>query len=230
MKILVTSYSKTYWCLKPFAYLFNKYWGMSSVTVLHYPKIPFELPENFNLFSPCIRDYPKNKWADGVIKYLESVEETAIVLLLEDYWLTRKVNRDMINVLCSAIETHDNILRIDLTADRLYAGGMKDAGYLEWIDLVEAPGSQYEMSLQAGVWHRENLLKVLNNLDREKRSSWDVELEGTIIVNADPELKVYGTRQYPVRYENGVNVGAGVNYKLPTMITEDKEHIKQWLP
>ncbi len=230
MKILITSYSKTYWCLQPFAYLFNKYWGEVPATILHYSEIPYSLPDNFNFFSPSVNDYPKHKWADAVIKYLESVEDDAIVLLLEDYWLTRRVNLELINILSSLIENNENVLRVDLTTDRLYAGGVQDVGYVEWVDLVEARNSQYQMSLQAGIWHRENLLKILNMLKPERRSSWDVELEGTSIVNGGLDMRVYGTRQYPVRYENGVNVAAGVNRELRTMAQEDKEFISQFLP
>lgn len=230
MKILVASYSKTYWCLEPFAYLFNKYWKDENVTVLHYPPVPFDLPENFNFFSPSLIDYPKNKWAEGIIKYLESINDKSVVLLLEDYWLTRRVNTDMIYTLSSLIENNDNILRVDLTADRLYAGGARDVGYIEYIDLIEAKNSQYQMSLQAGIWHRENFLRVLTMLDKNKRSSWDVELEGTSIINNGLGLRVFGTRQYPVRYENGVNDASGVNHDLITMGEEDREYIKKWLP
>ena len=230
MKILVASYSKTYWCLQPFAHLFNKYWSGQVATVLHYPPVPYDLPNNFNFFSPSVNDYPKNKWADGIIKYLESIEDEAITILLEDYWLTRKVNVDTVNVLASLVENNENLLRVDLTTDRLYAGGARDVGYVEWIDLIEAPNSQYQMSLQGGIWHRRNFLKVLNMLDEGQRSSWDVELSGTSIVNGGLGLRVLGTRQYPVRYENGVNVASGINYDLPTMSEVDKDYIKRWLP
>lgn len=228
MKIIVPSYSKTYWCLKPFAYLFNKYWERETAVVLHYPKIPFDLPNNFELYQVYYKDYPKKRWADGVIEYLEKIDDIAVVLLLEDYWLVRKVNKDAIRMLNSVIENNDKLLRIDLTTDRLYAGGMRDVGYIEWVDLIEAPNSQYQMSLQAGIWNRKNLLKVLYQLKPEERSSWDVELRGTSIIN-DSDLRVFGTRQAPVRYENGVNVTRGVNKELKSMPPHDRKNIMKWI-
>lgn len=232
MKIVIPSYSKTYWCLRPFTHLFNKYWNTSTgnAVILHYPKIPFNLPNNFELHQVHYKDYPRHKWADGVIEYLEEIDDKSIILLLEDYWIVRKVNTEMIHILSSLIQNNDDILRVDLTTDRLYAGGMRDVGYVEYIDLIEAPGSPYQMSLQAGIWHRENLLKVLNELSKNTRSSWEVEMRGTTILNEKfPDLKVLGTRQYPLRYENGVNDNKGINKKLRTMPASDKKFIEKWI-
>lgn len=229
MKVIVPAYSKTYWSLQPFAYLFNKYWRNESPTVLYYSPIDVDLPKSFELHQIYYKDYPKDKWANGIIEYLEKIDDTSVIIMLEDYWLTRTVNTEIIHILNSLIENNDKILRVDLTTDRLYAGGMRDVGYVEWIDLVEAPKSQYQMSLQAGIWHRKNLLKILKSLPESSRSSWGVELEGTGIINNDLDLRVFGTRQYPVRYENGINVTKGVNRDLPTMTDGDKKYIQKWL-
>ena len=229
MKIIVPTYSKTYWCLKPFSYLFNKYWGRDEVVLLYYPEIQFELPSNFKRYQVYYKDFPKERWADGVIKYLEEIDDETIIILLEDYWLTRKVNKDAIFILNSFMERDDKILRIDLTADRLYAGGMRDIGYIEWIDLIEAPHSPYQMSLQAGIWNRKNLLNIIKKLPAENRSGWDVELSGNTIFENETDYRVFGTRQYPVRYENGMNVTRGANKELRTMAKEDKDHINKWI-
>lgn len=229
MKIIIPAYSKTYWCLKPFTHLFNKYWDRQDAVILYYEPIPFELPDNFELFQVHYKDYPKDQWADGIIKYLKTVEDNSVVLMLEDYWLTRKVNHELVVMLSKLMRSDKGILRIDLTTDRLYAGGMRDVGYLEWVDLVEAPNSMYQMSLQAGLWNRKNLLDILDRLRPTERSSWSVELTGTGIVNEETEYRVLGTRQYPVRYENGVNAKNGVNKELKTMCKEDRERINQWI-
>jgi len=229
MKIVIPAYSKTYWSLKPFAYLFNKYWDRQDATVLYYEPIPFELPDNFELYQVHYKDFPREKWADGVIKYLKEIDDHSIILLLEDYWLTRKVNRPLVEMLAKFMKSDDSILRIDLTTDRLYAGGMRDVGYLEWVDLIEAPKSMYQMSLQAGLWNREAFLDILRKLRPSERSSWNVELIGTGIVNEETDYRVLGTRQYPIRYENGINVKSGVNRELRTMCKNDKEHIEQWI-
>jgi len=229
MKIIIPTYSKTYWSLKPFTYLFNKYWDRRDAVVLYYEPIPFALPDNFETYQIYYKDYPREKWADGVIKYLKEINDNSVVLLLEDYWLTRKVNKDLVDMLVKFMRNNDDLLRIDLTTDRLYAGGMRDVGYLEWVDLIEAPKSMYQMSLQAGLWNREKLLEILLKLRPAERSSWNVELVGTGIVNEETNYRVLGTRQFPVRYENGINVKSGVNHGLRTMCAEDKKHIEQWI-
>lgn len=229
MKIIVPAYSKTYWCLKPFSYLFNKYWGEEEVVILYYPEIQFDLPSNFLKYQVYYKDYEKDKWADGIVNYLKKINDKSVIILLEDYWLIRKVNKDAVNILNTLIENNDNILRVDLTADRLYAGGMRDVGYVEWVDLVEAPKSPYQMSLQAGIWNREHFIEIVEKLPSGKRSGWDVELIGNGIFENETEYRVFGTRQYPVRYENGMNVVNGANKDLKTMSPEDKKYIQKWI-
>ncbi len=229
MKIIIPAYSKTYWCLEPFAYLFNKYWKNQDPVILYYSELDVKIPKNFSTFQIYYKDYPKDKWANGIIEYLKTINDETIILLLEDYWLTRKVSSEIISILNALAEKDKNILRIDLTTDRLYAGGMRDIGYVEYVDLIEAPGSMYQMSLQAGLWRRDNFLDVLERLNDGERSSWGVELTGTVIVNNDLNYRVLGTRQYPVRYENGVNVKDGVNKNLTTMIESDRNYIMRWI-
>jgi hypothetical protein len=202
---------------------------MQEVQILNYAPIKFSLPKNFKTHQIYYQDYPRHKWGDGVIEYLEQINDKTVILLLEDYWLTRAVNNEGITILASLIKGNDNILRVDLTADRQYAGGMRDAGYVEWFDLIEAPNSPYQMSLQAGIWHRENLLKVLKDLPKDSRSSWDVELIGTNLVNNKYNFRVLGTRQCPLRYVNGVNDAKGVNKEMKLMSALDKKVISKWI-
>ena len=115
-------------------------------------------------------------------------------------------------------------MRIDLTTDRLYAGGMRDVGYVAHYDIIEAPGSQYQMSLQAGIWNRKLLIEVLEALPKDKHSAWDVELEGTTIVNNNNmKYRVFGTRQYPVRYINGVDSVEGIKTNFSGAMEEDMQ-------
>lgn len=226
MRIVIPTYRKTHWALKPFTTLFNKYWPYASADIMCYSKPIFRLPKNFKIVSVDPIDYPRNLWAEGLCKYLEMISDKAVVVLLEDYWLTRMVNVDGISVLENVIG--DNVLRVDLTTDRLYAGGVTDIGHIGYFDLVEAPGSQYQMSLQAGMWNRELLIKVIRQLKPGNMSSWDVELEGTNVVNASG-YRVFGTRQNPVRYINGINDANGIIKSFSGCTTEDEEMIKKYI-
>ena len=218
MRIVVPVYNKRHWALQPFSILFNKYWG-GSIDVMCYSIPNMQLPSNFHLMSVDPVDFPRDKWVDGLLLYLKNISDKAVVIMLEDYWLIRKVDTDGVSKLAGIID--DNILRIDLTADRLYAGGMKDVGYVGHYDIIEAPGSQYQMSLQAGIWNRELLIEVLEKLPIKNHSAWDVELDGTNIVNSG-NYRVFGTRQYPVRYINGANDAIGIQTDFNGATEEDK--------
>ncbi len=156
--------------------------------------------------SLAFSDEPKDRWVNGLLKFLYQYDPLHFVLLLEDYWLCREVDAKGIQTLIDLMQTRPDILRIDLTADRLYAGDMRDVFYHKRFDIIEAPNSQYQMSLQAGIWNKKLLIEVLEKLSPNNRSAWNVELDGTGIVNSS-DMKVYGTRQNLIRYTNAMNNG-----------------------
>lgn len=144
-----------------------------------------------------------DKWSDGLVKYLNSIKEQFVLIMLDDYWLARTVDIRGIGTLFDYMAERPDILRVDLTGDRLYAGGMKDRESYGHYDMVSAPGSEYQMSLMPGLWNKGLLLEVL----RLNWTPWQVELEGTSVVNAQPELVVVGTRQWPIRIVNSLRNG-----------------------
>jgi hypothetical protein len=231
MRVVVSVSDKYLWALHVFAHFFNKYWSpYQEVVVAGYTPPEFKLPDNFTFFSIDKPQYPKERWADGFLKFLNSSDDSDIVLMLEDYWLCRNVDLNAAQSLSAFIDTdRDNILRVDLSADRLYAGGMRDIGYYYKYDIIEAPNSPYQMSLQTGLWNKRLLKNVLDMLPIDKRSAWDVELEGTNIVNnVMTNYRIYGTRQLPIRYVNGMNnsTGSQINY---AGFTEDDRMIAKQL-
>lgn len=234
MKVVVSVNDKYLWCLQPFAYLFNKYWGeQQEVVVAGYNYPSFSLPSNFKYYSIYNFNYPKEKWVDGFLRFLAQFREdnSHFVLMLEDYWLCRSVDLNGINVLYDYAMMNPDILRMDLTSDRQFAGSAKDMDYCYHYDIVQAKNSAYEMSLQTAIWNTQLLVELLEKLPKEKHSAWDVELEGTNFIN-DPSYpyKVVGTRQLPVRYVNGYNSTLGVNKELAGMLDDDKATVRNMIP
>lgn len=225
--IVVSVSDKYLWCLYIFSYLFNKYWDANQTVIVQgYTRPQFRLPDNFIYISTDTYNYPKEKWVDGFLKFLNMDESgmkkyDMFVLFLEDYWLCRSINKQTMNEIADfCINIEPDTLRFDLTSDRLYAGGVRDYKRFCSLDIIEAPQSQYQMSLQAGLWNKHLLIEVLSKLNFDKHSAWDVELEGTGIVN-NGKYKVYGSRQNPVRYCNAMNnTVPGVNTDL--LNEEDK--------
>lgn len=195
IRVIVTTCDRYLKYVQPFAYLFNLFWSsLQPVDILGYKAPDFPLPPNFTFYSAG-EDGGQDHWTDGIIKFLGSTDDELLVLLLDDYWLCRKADNSGVATLADYMYGRQNVLRLDLTADRLYAGNMRDVESYGHYDIVETPhGTPYQMSLQAGIWRRNLLLDLL----KPDMSPWAVELQ-----TQPPEsMRVLGTRQSPLRYAN----------------------------
>jgi hypothetical protein len=193
--------------LRPFAYLFNKYWQPHpEVLIAGFSPPGFELPTNFKFKSiGKFSDFPFSGWSNALIKLLEEIQDETFVLMLEDYWITRPVGSDTIQILNDYAVQFGYVLKIDICTDRLYAYGADlNYGNVSYIDLVKSmPGSPYHMSLYPGIWRRDNLLKVLV----PGESPHDLEIVGSTRVSHMQDLLVLGTRQNPLKITLGLRGG-----------------------
>ena len=207
IRVLVVTSDRYLWALRPFHYLFDVFWStLQPVLVAGYTPPPFPLPPNFQFQSIDPRPYPAEMWSDGLILFLRGLPDSHVVLMLEDYWLCRRVDTQGVNSLADYIHGKQEVLRMDLTNDRLYAGGMFDVEPWGHYDIIETPpGTPYQMSLQAGIWNRERLLEVL----QPGKTPWQVEVETG--ADAMQGLRVLGTRQSPIRYINAFKSGDAEN-------------------
>lgn len=199
--IFVFTSDKYHKALHAYTYLFNKYWSAAqAVDVIGFAKPEFELPSNFSFHSlGNMADYPVGMWSNQIIDYLEiRTDVSHVVLMLEDYWIVRPVNISAIRMLYDYMLQFRNVLKMDLGTDRLYAAGMTDYDNCGFLDLVLSDWrSQYQMSMMAGIWNKELLLRFLVR----NESPWDVELNGTPrVAAAHDEVIVLGTRNFPLRH------------------------------
>lgn len=219
--------------LRPFAWLFQKYWSPEQdVLIGGFTPPDFELPSNFTFHSiGKFEDYPVSKWTNALIKLLNEIDDTAFVLMLEDYWITRGVDRHGVQMCHAYAEQFGYVLRIDLTLDRLFAFGPRypaetpDYGQVGHLDLIRSePTSQYHMSLMTGVWRRDNLLKVL----QPDWDPWKVELRGTNYLQEHhaQDLLVLGQRQWLVRHTLAYRGGNPTGADLSQIRPEDVEAMK----
>lgn len=231
IRVLVFTCDKYTWALRGFAYQFNKYWsGLQPVVVCGYTPPAFSLPDNFEFFQIDKNEYPSTRWTNGLIKALKVINDDHVVIMLEDYWLCRGVNHQAVNTLHDLAQQYDNILRIDLTDDRQYNGRMREFDYLPYWGyndiLWTPPDSEYQSSLQAGIWNRKRLLEVV----QPNESAWQFEIAGTgTVIRSRSDLWVLGTRQKPIRYANifrgGDSSPASVN--LSFLINEDVAELRK---
>lgn len=199
--IFVFTSDKYLKALQPFAWLFNTYWSPAqAVDVIGFAQPDFMLPSNFSFHSlGSMGNYPFEKWSNQVIDYLEIRNDVdTFILLLEDYFLVRPVNISAVRMLYDYMIQFRNVLKMDLTADRLYSAGMTDYDNCGFLDLVLSDyRSQYQMSMMAGIWNKELLLRFLVR----NESPHTVELDGTPrVAAAHDEVIVLGSRQWPIRH------------------------------
>lgn len=224
LRVFVETSDKYLWCLKPFSYLFNTYWSsLQPVVVFGYSKPKFSLPSNFSFFSVDNVNYPPERWSDGVIRFLRSVDDEHFVLMLSDYFLIRTVDLRGVTACHEYVRERPEVLRIDLTADRLYAGGMRDVEGWGNYDIIETDeNTPYQMSTQAGIWNRRRMLELLE----PNKSAWEVEIHTHPVA----PIRVLGTRQYIVRYANALLKGQLDTQQLSMMPKEHRNAIYNMIP
>jgi hypothetical protein len=185
--------------LPGFSYLFNVYWSAQQpVAYAGCPKM--DLPQNFEWFE--VESRIAARWSDGLIEFLRKLDDDIICWLLEDYYLCRGVDHKAIESLADYMRMHPDILKIDMTADRLHSGKAGDIDYWGHVDLLRTPWeTPYQFSTQCALWNRKHLLSVL----KPEMSPWDFELRS----DWPEHLHVLGTRQWPIRYVNFLGMGLG---------------------
>ena len=181
----------------------------------------YDLPDNFTIKSMNGGEpLPKENWSDGLIVMLQNIPDDVFVLLLEDYWPIRRVDNIGVDTMADYMRGHKEILRVDLTDDRQYAGDRFDIGAWGHYDLIETPGdSPYQMSLQAGIWNRDLLLSLL----RPGLNPHEVELYLSPTLHERGDMRVIGTRQRIIRYSNIYYQGKVQSEQIAMV---PKEHLK----
>lgn len=201
--ICVLTCDKYLWMLRPFALLFNTFWGHEQeVRVFGYTRIceyVEDLPPNFKFISHVGDPYPVGKWSNGLIEVVGTIEEKWFILFLEDFWLVNPVKLDVVDELIRYVQQNENILRMDLSNERMSKKNARVIETVNGVGIVNAPlPSQYSMSFQVGIWNRDLMLRVL----KHGETPWQAEIDGTKRVNELKKIiRVYGSNKRPVDYQ-----------------------------
>lgn len=225
VRVILMTCEKYSWCLRPFSYLFNIYWSAQQHVIIGGARDNgYNLPRNFSFLCEKNCNYGPNKWSDSLIDTLKAIHDEIVVIMLEDYFLTRMADYSGINTLADYMASHPDVVRLDLTTDRLYGGGMHDVEAYGHYDLIACPpNAPYQMSLQAGLWNRRNLLNLLV----PGKSSWETEIHTDM---ANSPYKVFGTRQYPLRYANIVFKGKIAEGEVNRIPEPHRTEVLKWFP
>lgn len=221
VRVIVPTCDKYLWACRPFLYLLGIYWSeLQPVLIGGYTKPNWELLPATQ-FRSLRKSYPVAEWTDGLIDLFRSIDDDIFVWMLEDYWLNRGVNHQAVESLAEYMRIHQEVLRIDLTTDRLYSGRAVDVDTWGYLDIIETPpDAPYQFSTQACLMNRANLLRCL----RPGVSPWDFELHGNAMILDG--LRVLGTRQSPVRYTNGIGMGIKTKYNVVGIESRHVKHMR----
>jgi hypothetical protein len=202
MKTVVLTSDNHSWLLAGFFHQWQKYAAeYGEVEVAGFTN-PGTLPPEVPFYSiGRFEDYPVEKWSDAVIKYLQSLKDDLVTILLEDYWLMRPIHNTEITAAEMFMLDNPNVARFDLSSDRMFS---HDTQYLQPygpFDLCSGKGA-YSLSFQAGMFRRELLLEMMH----PGETPWQAELSGSDRLNKSPYW-VVGTYQWPINYAIVVNKG-----------------------
>lgn len=233
--VYVLTSDKYLHALRPFAYLFNRYWSINQrVIVGGFTPPDFELPPNFQFYSiGKMEDYPVNKWSNAVGKFLTHFRDPIFCLMLEDYWITKPVHIPAVHMLADYMKQFDYVIKTDLYTDRRFARDAEDYGSCGFIPLVKShPHSPYHMSLMCGLWNWKHFLKILI----PDETPWDLEIAGTTRLSTyEDELVVIGTKTWdkeyphlcPVSHTLAFRSGDSQNILLNELSADDVAKLKE---
>ena len=171
INIYVTVSDKYQWLLKPFCYLFNKFWGENQkVTFLCYKPIKFNLPSNFSFIS-LGEDLGPNKWSNSLINFFKTTKETHFILGLEDQFITGPIKKNILNILLKEC-SNPKVGRINLMRDTVNRPHSLYKKINEDFSIIEAKqNSSYRISLMWSLWNKDYFLNYL----KPNMSAWEFE-------------------------------------------------------
>lgn len=216
--------------LRASLHLLRKYWIglMPRVIIAGYSHPKWELPDWAEFWSiGDFKDYPAERWSDGLIRFLDHgplrPADSQLIVMLEDYFVLRDIDTNSIVLMSQYLRSRPDVLRMDLSTDRLYCQTVKEIGCFGRMDIVETPPpADYQCSLQPAIWDRQKLRALL----RPNESPWEFELLGTARANNQFYWSAVGTRQAPIRVRIAVNKGVfdlDTNWQYPHAIMNEED-------
>lgn len=180
MKIFISTANQYMHLLKPFAYLFNRFWnnlgGQQKVTVLGYDTPTFSLPDNFDFISMGKQDGGIQAWSTDLRKFFESIDDKFFIWATEDMFLTHYVRSILMDYIYRNFLT-DDLGRFGLTNDNKGRPYEKVPHIEErtWNIIESLPLVDYRLSVLWSIWNRDYLLKYLE----PGMSPWEFEINGS---------------------------------------------------
>ena len=175
MKIFVSTSDGHDLAIKPFSYLFNKFWSPTQeVTVLGYRQPLFESPSNFNFVSMAPKQETIKQWSTDLRNFFKTVKDEYFVYSVEDNLIVRPVDFEILEELKTYLKD-DKVGRIGFTSDVGAHKGIEELKIEDGYKIIERKqDSNCRVSAMWSLWKKEYILKWLV----PNREPWESETEG----------------------------------------------------
>ena len=159
MKILVLSCDKNIDIFEAFHHCIEKYYK-------DHPEIIYATESEINPYYKTIcKNYPLNKWSRRIRETLKEINDSEILLMIDDIFIREKVDSKRIEYLRKKLKGNIAMFNFEKSFDTNDKESDIDGFKLR------PKGSAYELSLMCGLWNKDKLIDILEG----EHNPWEIE-------------------------------------------------------
>lgn len=152
------------------------------------------------------------QWSERLEKLLNYIEEDYILFMLDDFWLTERVDEQFLWKVLDYMKSNKDIGFVCLKQEiKDYCSDKEKANAVdcEYPDIWEyKPQKSFRITTQAGLWRKDYLKKIL----RRHESAWYFETRATWRSRFYSE-RVFDVKRNVLTYPIGGTIGGGKLYE-----------------
>ena len=170
INIYILTSDKSIPTIEGFQYCFNKYWSHGQkVTILGYKKPEFKLSDNFEFISLGV-DRGADYVGGDLIKFFNSVEDEHFIFSVDDFFLIRDVNIELLNFIKKRIENMHRFSLTDQVSNKPHDIIYEDDDF----NIIEMNQyAEYRKSAVWSIWSKDYFLKYF----KDNMNLWQWELD-----------------------------------------------------
>ena len=176
--------------LKPFCYLFNKFWSpQQKVKIVGFEGPTWRMPDNFEFIS-LGKQRGMQYWSDDYIDFFNSIPDEYFIHMVENEFLLKQVDFKVVNSLVEFLD--EDVGRIDFTPGPSLRKWENFQEYDDF-DIIElSQTDQYRLAIRLNLWNKKYFLKHL----RPGENAWEFEIFGNQRAQNDGYRILAANRKY----------------------------------
>lgn len=151
-------------------------------------------------------------WSERLIKLLKIIDSEFILFMLDDFWITEKVDCDKFNTIFSYMDRDKKMGFVCLKDEKWKKYPVQESKVRinsVYPELVQCLNKQpFRITTQVGIWRRKYLIRLL----RKHESAWYFETRATWRSKFYSE-KIYDVKETIIKYPVGGFFGGGKCYR-----------------